>query len=68
MFEGVEPTFRATSPMEMVFRVPTTDYSEIAEWLPRLLDAIDRYHVEYEQETTEFDREVSENLPGSEVV
>lgn len=68
LFEGVEPDFYATSPMEMVFRIPTTDYDEISEWLPELLDRLDRYHMEYERETTEFDEAIAKNLQDSEIV
>lgn len=59
---GMECAFNATSPFEIVFSVPSTDFEEVAEWTPTILVRIDRYHVDFDKRSKEFDKALEEAL------
>lgn len=59
---GYECGFKALSPFEIQFSVPSSDYDNIGKWINSCLEKIDEYHIEFENESDKFDQSVEKEL------
>lgn len=62
LFEGREPQVRAPSPRRLEFKIPSSDFDRIAEWVPSVVEKLDQFYMQIEHAEDTFDKKVEERL------
>ena len=62
---GHEGIFSSTSPYEFIYVTAKADWDELADFTIYILEKIDKYNVEFEDESLQFDRALEERLDKS---
>lgn len=59
---GREGQFKSTSPYEIVFAIPSDDYDSLGEFINLFLIKVDKFNIEFEEKSAEFDSTVKSHL------